>query len=217
MTDYVVARLNMVDGQLLPNKIVDERLIDAMGSVPREEFLPKALRGIAYVDEDLRVGEGRYLMEPMVFARMVQEAQIGPEDAVLDIGCLSGYSSTILSRLANVVMCLEQDIEFIEKANQVLVEQRADNAVVVTGALTQGYAAQGPYDVIVIEGCVSTVPQFLKDQLAEGGRLVGVEMVDGVGVASLYTCHHGDIGVRRLFDAHIPILPGFEPVIEFEF
>jgi len=217
MSEFATARTHMVDGQLLPNKVVDGQVIDAMSDIPREEFLPKALRSVAYVDEDLKVGDSRYLMEPMVFARMVQEAQIKPEDAVLDIGCLTGYSSAVLSRMANVVMCLEQDEAFANRANEILVELSVDNAVVVTGKLTEGYPAQGPYDVIVIEGGVSAVPQFILDQLAEGGRLVAIELVEGVGVASLYTCYHGDIGVRRLFDAQTPMLPGFEPVAEFQF
>ncbi|TDI61444.1 MAG: protein-L-isoaspartate O-methyltransferase [Alphaproteobacteria bacterium] len=217
MSDYAAARTHMVDGQLLPNKVLDRQVIDAMSDIPREEFLPKALRSVAYVDEDLKVAEGRYLMEPMVFARMVQEAKIQPEDAVLDIGCLTGYSSAVLSRMANVVMCLEEDEAMAERANKILVEKSADNAVVVTGSLAEGYAAQGPYDVIIIEGCVGAVPQFIIDQLAEGGRLLTVELVDGVGVASMYTCYHGDIGVQRLFDASSPLLPGFEPVTEFQF
>ena len=217
MSDQAAARLHMVDGQLLPNKILDERVIEAMGDIPRENFLPKALRSVAYVDEDLQIAPGRFLMEPMVFARLIQEAQIGSDDAVLDIGCLTGYSSAVLSRLANVVICLEQNAEFVATANDLLVEQTADNAVVIEGNLQEGYAAQGPYDVIVLEGCVASVPQFIKDQLAEGGRLLVVELVNGVGVASLYTNFHGDIGVRRLFDANIPVLPGFEPVPEFEF
>jgi protein-L-isoaspartate(D-aspartate) O-methyltransferase len=217
MSDFATARTHMVNGQILPNKVTDRRVIDAMSEIPREEFLPKSLRSVAYVDEDLGMGDGRYLMEPMIFARMVQEAQIKPDDAVLDVGCLTGYSGAVLSRMANVVMCLEENEDFAERANEILVEKSADNAVVVKGKLVEGYAAQGPYDVIFIEGCVGAVPPFILDQLAEGGRLLTVELVDGVGVASIYTCYHGDIGVRRLFDAQAPILPGFEPVTEFQF
>jgi protein-L-isoaspartate(D-aspartate) O-methyltransferase len=217
MSDYTAARNHMVDGQLLPNRLVDDRVIDGMRSTPREEFLPKSLRSVAYVDEDLALGGGRYLMEPMVFARMIQEANIGPDDAVLDIGCLLGYSSAVLASMCNVVMCLEEDEAMAEEATQLLVDCSADNAVVVTGSLREGYAAQGPYDVIVIEGCVEEVPNFIKDQLGEGGRLVCVEMVDGVGVASLYTSWHGDVGVRRLFNANTPVLPGFEKEAAFQF
>jgi len=116
MSDYTAARNHMVDGQLLPNRLVDDRVIDGMRSTPREEFLPKSLRSVAYVDEDLALGGGRYLMEPMVFARMIQEANIGPDDAVLDIGCLLGYSSAVLASMCNVVMCLEEDEAMAEEA-----------------------------------------------------------------------------------------------------
>ena len=217
MSDFAAAREHMVNGQLLPNKLTDDAVIKAMSTVPREEFLPKAMRPVAYVDEDLPIAEGRFLMEPMVFARLLQHAHIQPDDAVLDVGCLTGYSSAVLAQLSNVVMALEVDEDMAAHATDVLVEMGADNAVVVTGALDVGYPEQAPFDVIVIEGAVEEVPEALLNQLTPDGRLLAVELVDGVGVASLYTCKDGVKGVRRLFDANIPALPGFERDVAFEF
>ena len=94
--DYATARQNMVESQIRPNKVTDPELIDALRSLPRELFVPKAMRGIAYVDEDIAVAPDRYLMEPMVLARLLQEAAVAATDMVLDVGCCTGYSTAVL-------------------------------------------------------------------------------------------------------------------------
>ncbi len=209
MTDFAAARKQMVDSQLLPNKVTDASLIEAMGAVPREAFLPQALRGVAYVDEDMPVAPGRYVMEPMVFARLLQEAEVRKTDAVLDVGCATGYSAAVLARMASVVVAVEENPELVQQATANLAQAGADNAAVVAGPLTQGYPAQAPYDVIVLEGAVEEVPASLLDQLAEGGRLVAVIAGRGIGKATLYSRTGGIIGHRQLFDAGVPLLPGF--------
>ncbi|MEO3433174.1 protein-L-isoaspartate O-methyltransferase [Inquilinus sp. CAU 1745] len=218
MTDYTAARLNMVEGQVKPNRVTDGALLNAMANVPRELFVPAASRGIAYVDEDISIGGGRYLLEPMVFARLVQEARVGKEDVVLDIGCGTGYSTAVLARLANTVVALESDADFADRAGDLLSDLHVDNAVIVQGGLPAGHAAQGPYPVILINGAVAEVPQALFDQLADGGRLVTVLAGKGrVGRAVLYRRIGEIVSRRELFDASTPILPGFEPVPAFEF
>lgn len=209
MTDFAAARKQMVDSQLLPNRVTDARLIETMGAVARETFVPAALRGVAYVDDDLQVAPGRYIMEPMVFARLLQEAGVKKTDAVLDVGCATGYSAAILARLANVVVALEEDEALSEQASATLASADVVNAVAVTGRLSEGYAHQAPYDVIVLEGAVEHVPQRILDQLAEGGRLVAVIAGRGIGKAVLFTRSGGVIGRRELFDASTPMLPGF--------
>lgn len=218
MTDYTAARLNMVEGQVKPNRVTDGALLNAMANVPRELFVPAASRGIAYVDEDISIGGGRYLLEPMVFARLVQEAGVGKEDVVLDIGCGTGYSTAVLARLANTVVALESDADFADRAGDLLSDMNVDNAVIVKGGLPAGHAAQGPYPVILINGAVAEAPQALFDQLADGGRLVTVLAGKGrVGRAVLYRRIGEIVSRRELFDASTPLLPGFEPVPAFEF
>jgi len=217
-TDYTAARINMVEGQVRPNKVTDLRLVDAMLAVPRELFVPKALRGIAYVDEDIQVAPGRYLMEPMVLARLMQEAGIGATDVVLDIGCASGYSAAVLGRIAATVIALEQDADLANRATANLAGIGADNAVVVTGPLTAGWVKDQPYDVIMLDGAVAQVPDALLDQLNEGGRLVAVVCEDGrMGQARLYRKVAGMVAGRTLFDAAVRLLPGFEPRPGFQF
>jgi len=218
MSDFEQARSNMVDSQIRPNKVTDDRVLKAFGQVPREQFVPKSARGIAYVDEDISVGGGRYMAEPMILARLIQALNIGSADLVLDVGCNTGYSSTILSRLANTVVALEQDAGLAATATAVLAELSADNAVVVEGTLTEGYPSQGPYQAILINGSVAEVPAGFADQLIEGGRLATVMSQDGrMGTAVLMTKIDGHMSRRILFDAATPLTPGFEAAPSFVF
>lgn len=220
MTDFAAARLNMVESQVRVNGVTDERVIAAMDSLPRERFVPAARQSLAYMDENLRVTDSdpaRYLMEPRVFAKLVQLAEIGPDDLVLDIGCGTGYSTAVLSQLAGTVIGLESDEALAAQATTLLSDLGADNAVVVAGVLQEGHAAHAPYDVIFVNGMVSAVPEALQNQLRENGRLVVVEG-DGVSArARLYMRAGDSFSGRDVFDANIHFLPGFEPVASFVF
>jgi protein-L-isoaspartate(D-aspartate) O-methyltransferase len=209
MSDFEAARRSMVDSQLKPNQVVDTRVADAMAEVPRELFVPDGLADVAYVDEDLPIGPGRFLMEPVVFARLLQAAAIEPDDVVLDLGCGTGYSTVVLARLAATVVAMEPDAELRAQAEQTLTKMGADNAVIVDGDLTAGTPGQGPFDVIFLNGAVETIPDGLRDQLAEGGRLVAVKNADGIGKTMVFERQGALFSTRELFDAAIPLLPGF--------
>jgi protein-L-isoaspartate(D-aspartate) O-methyltransferase len=216
--DYAAARFNMVEGQIKPNKVTNFALLNAMANIPRELFVPASARGIAYVDEDIRIADGRYLVEPMVLARLIDHAAIEPGDIVLDIGCGTGYSSAVLGKLASAVVAVESDPDLAARATELLPQIGVDNAVVVEGALREGYPGQAPYQAILINGSVAEVPESLTDQLADGGRLVVVVADrDGVGRATLYQRTGRALSRRALFDASTPYLPGFEPKPAFQF
>lgn len=217
MTHFDVARHNMVESQLKPNKVTDDRLIGVMATLPREQFLTQSLKGVAYVDEDIQVAPGRFMMEPAPFARMVQEAKIGPKDIVLEIGCGAGYSTAVLARLAASVIAVESDSGLAKRATENLAAAGIDNAVVVEGALAEGYSRQSPYQVIFVNGAVEMVPQRILDQVAEGGRLIGVERTQSGSQAVLFTRIGGLVGKRPLFDANVPLLPGFKAPAGFVF
>lgn len=217
--DYAKARRNMVDGQIRTNKVIDTAIVAAFASIPREAFLPAAVKPLAYFDEDLPLGNGRFLMEPMVFARLLQAAAITPADVVLDIGCLMGYSAAVIARLAAMVIGIEVDADRVDDATMTLTDIRINNVAVVTRELAEGYAEQGPYQVIVLEGAVADVPRGLLAQLTEGGRLVAVVRPDpmATGHAVLYV-RSGDVFAHRvLFDANCNYLPGFAPKPQFVF
>jgi protein-L-isoaspartate(D-aspartate) O-methyltransferase len=212
MIDQAIARQNMVESQIRPNSVTDWRIIDAMSAVPRELFLPAEHRSIAYMDEDVEFAPGRYVMEPRVFARMVQLAGIEDGSLVLDIGCGYGYSSAILARLAGTVVALEDDETLANEASELLADQGVDNVAVIAGSLSAGLATEGPYDAIVINGEVSTVPQDLLAQLKDGGRLVAVVASRGIGKACVFQRSGETFSDRIGFDASASGLPGFEAV-----
>jgi protein-L-isoaspartate(D-aspartate) O-methyltransferase len=215
--DFSQARQNMIEGQLRPNRVSDPALLGALASVPREHFLPPALRAIAYVDDDIPLGNGRFLIEPLVLSRLLQSASIRPTDKVLDIACATGYSTALLARLAAQVIGLESDAELARQAAANLQTLGIANAQVVMGDLAAGHPAKAPYDIILIGGAVTQVPQALQNQLAEGGRLLTVFNNGPAGTARLMQKVSGAVSSRPLFDAGTPLLHGFEPAIQFAF
>ena len=214
--DYKAARHMMVEAQLRTNRVITPELIEALESVPRETFVPRQMAGGAYVDGAVPIGNGRSLMEPMVFGRLLQTAAIKDSDVVLDVGCASGYSAAVLSHVASTVVALEVDSELAGRASANLAQLGVDNVAVVTGPLTEGDAAHGPYDVIIIEGQIPAVSKALLDQLAEGGRLLAVlDEGAGPGRATLFTRFGGAVSHRVIFDATAGRLPGFAAPIPF--
>jgi protein-L-isoaspartate(D-aspartate) O-methyltransferase len=217
MSDFAAARLHMVQNQLQPNKVTDNRVAAALSNVPRERFVPDAVAGVAYLDEDIEIASGRFIMEPMVLARLLQAADAQPGDLALDVGCGSGYSSAVLAQLVGTVVALESDEALTTRATAVLAELGVDSAVVVSGALAEGQAEQGPYNLILLGGSVPAVPQSLQDQLDDDGRLLAVVDQNGVGVATMITRRGDKFLSEPLFDAMIPPLPGFEQISGFVF
>lgn len=215
--DYARTRLNMVNNQLRPNRVDDPNVLSAMGEVPRERFLPTALRGVAYADEDLRLPDGGWLIEPLVLARLIQAAEVRPTDVVLVIGCSTGYAGVVLSRLAATVILVEP-----EAAAQA-VEGRLDDlgvdnvAVVVSDNPAGGHPSQAPFDVIVVVGSVARVPPALLEQIGESGRIVAVIDDGRIGKATLFTKLHGVVGQREVCDAQIPPCPGLVSSAGFAF
>ena len=178
MTDFAAQRRMMVDGQVRTADVTDLRLLAAMLELPRERFFPEEKASLAYLDLDTPVSAPgqpvRRLLKPMVLAKMIQAAGIGPTDHVLDVGCASGYSTALLAHLAGSVVGLEEDAALARQAAEALSLAGLSNAKIVTGPLARGCAGEGPYDVILLQGSAEVVPPALFDQLREGGRLVGV-------------------------------------------
>src|SRR5437773_9346872 len=219
MTNFALARRNMIDSQLRPNRVTDARLLAAVGELPRERFLPEAMRAVAYSDEDVPLGNGRYLMEPMVLARLIQALQADPDDdRALVVASGRGYGAALLVRLAASVVAVESDPLMATAAEQTAKELGIDGIRQTVGPLEEG-ARPGPYDVILIEGAVQLVPQAIFDQLADGGRLTAVVAgpPGALGVAELFVKEGGAISRRALFDAGTPSLPGFAPPPRFTF
>jgi protein-L-isoaspartate(D-aspartate) O-methyltransferase len=217
MTDYARARTNMVESQLRTNKVGDPALLKAFHAIAREDFVPAPLKSAAYLDEDLPLGNRRFLMEPMILARLVQEAEIRPADKVLEVGCGTGYGAALLSRLGGEIVALEADPVLAAAARAALAG--FPKVTVVEQALPGGCPAEAPYDVILLGGAVPSIPPALLDQLAPGGRLVAVIRPAGEapGEAVIMERVGGGFSRRSFCDAGSKPLPGFAPAPEFSF
>jgi protein-L-isoaspartate(D-aspartate) O-methyltransferase len=221
MSGFPIARQKMVDGQVRPSDVTDIRIIDAMLAVPREAFVPPGKQAMAYLDIDLDVSEGssekRYLIKPVVTAKMLQAAEIRDTDNVLVVGCATGYSAAIVAKLAARVTATEGDASLAATAKDVLARLGFANVTVRATAAGEGDAADAPYDVIVLNGATEVTPDQLYRQLRDGGRLVGVFAMMQPQRATLVTHSHYDFGTRALFDAAVPILPGLGRLPAFIF
>lgn len=210
MDSIELARHNMVASQLLPNKVTDEAVIAAFETVDRHLFVPEYKRGLAYMDASIPFGHHRFLVQPTISARLLQLAEIKNTDVVLDIACGTGYSTMVISKLAKKVIGLESDNDLAGEANCLLQQMDVDNAIIMTSDLVEGHADGGPYDVIMINGAVEEIPEDLLKQLADGGRLVTVQVVSGLIKHALLIKKSGKIITKQEgFDAAIDVLPEF--------
>ena len=220
-TSYAQARNNMVDGQVRPNKVIDPRIIRAMRTLPRERFVPPQAVPLAYADEDVPVGNGRVLLEPMVIARLVQLARVRDGERVLVVGAGAGYGAAVMAACGGVVTALEEDPALLEIAHRVLPDA-APGVVVLAGPLLEGAPHGAPWDVIMIEGAVTAIPPGIANQLrAPGGRLVTVLDQNqgglGQGVLAEPSVPGAKLRERAHFDCATPLLRPLVAAPVFQF
>jgi len=209
MTDYALRRSVMVDTQVRPNDVTKYPVIAAMLDVPRELFVPEALREVAYVGEGVPLAPGRVLAEPRTLAKLADALAPEPGERVLVVGAGTGYSAAVMARMAGKVTALEEDEGLAARARTALREAGAEGVEVVTGPLAAGWPAGAPYDVILIDGGVETVPAAISAQLAPGGRIGAVFMEGALGTARIGHVAGGQAVWRFAFNATAPVLPGF--------
>ncbi len=217
---YDIARQAMIDSQVHPMGVVNEKLLDIMGIIPREAFVPDNMQGICYCDEDIEICEGRYLMEPSVLARMIQALEPKENQVALTIGSGIGYNAAILSHMVSTVVALEDEQALIVSAQESWDALSYCNIAGVTGDLTKGVPEHAPFDIIIINGAVTEIPQDIKNQLSVGGRLVALVKPAGQKIAKATLVERTQEDVFSdvvLFDAGTPYLKGFEPKNKFVF
>lgn len=207
MVDFERARKVMLDNQIRPSGVTDRRVLKTLGRIPRENFVPESRRELAYIDDVHQLNTGgvpRLLSSPAPFAKLIQLADIGERDKVLDLPCGSGYSTAVLADLAGEVIGLESEDDLARMATDNLSALGIGNARVLRGDIGQGAAAEGPFDVIVLEGAVEAVPEALFAQLKDGGRLVTLLRQGAVAVAHLYVRSGESVASRAEFNASLP-------------
>jgi protein-L-isoaspartate(D-aspartate) O-methyltransferase len=209
MSEFATRRVMMVDTQVRPSDVTKFPIIDAMLTVPRETFVPDDKREAAYVGENLSLAPGRVVLEARTMAKLLDALDIQPKELVLDVGCGLGYSAAVIARLAETVVAVEEDETLAAEAQRLLSEEGVDNAIVVTGKLSEGSVKCAPYDVITIEGGVELVPEAILAQLKDGGRIGAIFMEGAVGTARVGYKSGGKVTWRSMFNASAPVLAGF--------
>jgi protein-L-isoaspartate(D-aspartate) O-methyltransferase len=220
MADFAALRQRMVDNQIRPSEVTDHDVIRAFLAVPREMFAAPAERPFAYADRELKMSASapnRRMMDPVRLARLVHALPRGPETKAMVVGCGSGYSVAILSKLVGSIVAVEEDRTLAAMAREILAALGAGNVSVVEGRLVDGYPDRAPYDAILVDGAVEVLPDALVTQLKPGGLLATIERDDHVSRAMLYEKVGNDTTKWPLFDAWATLLPGFERRREFVF
>lgn len=215
MTDFAARRTTMVDTQVRPSDVTKFPIIDAMLSIAREEYVPDGKREAAYVGENIALDENRVILEPRTLAKMLDALDIQPDELVLDLGCGLGYSAAVLASLSDFVIAVEEDERRANEAQEILSAQGVDNVAVVAGPLAEGNEKNGPYDVIMVQGAVETVPSRILDQLKDGGRMACIFADGMLGTAKIGYKIDGEMVWRHGFSAGAPVVTGFEAPRDF--
>ncbi len=222
MSSSSSARQNMLKSQILTGHVLNSHVLDALQATPRESFVPAQYQGVAYIDEEIPLGNGRFLLEPLAFARMLEHAAITKQQTVLVVACGSGYSAVIAGQLARQVIAVEENPTLAAQAKQHLTN--VTNAQFIESSLVAGAPQHAPYDIILIEGAIEYLPQALADQLKEGGRLLAFEQLSakhigtsGANVLVEYKKIHNHLYRAVICDASVALLSGFSKPAMFAF
>ena len=217
--DFKIARKNMVENQIRANKVTSLNVINAFLDVPREKFVPDALQEISYVDEDIQLSRNRFMMKPMILARLFQSLNLKGNENILHVGSNSGYGSAILSRMCSSVISLESDKKLFETSIHTFSNMGFDNVVPLHGSMENGVEKEAPFDIIFIEGSIETEPKSLFSQLNENGKLIAIirPVNIKIGKAKLFFKISNEIGLENLFDAQVSKLSIFKSKTKFSF
>lgn len=216
--DFANARRIMVDSQIRPNDVTDPALVSAFLNVAREAYVPSSRKTVAYSELEIETSPGRALWTPRDLAKMLKALAVEADDIALIVGAGAGYEAALLGHLVETAIGLEDNEEIVSQTSDRLAAQGVDRAVIVQGELGKGLPGQGPFDVVLVNGMVETVPDAWLDQLSEGGRLgVIVEEDAGLGRARLYTRAGDVVSYRSVFEATPPKFEAFNAVERFAF
>ena len=212
---------NMIDRQLKPIGVNNELILDAFKNIPRELFLDKDKKSIAYHEGNIQIKEGRWLLSAGLIGRLIHSVSVSKEDVILEIGSCTGYATAVLEKLSSLVVGVEEDAELRTKANELLSKIGADSSIVIKGDHSLGSIKSAPYDKIFIFGSVQAIPDVLFSQLADNGRIIcGIKdknNFQSYGKAVVFKKNKGIVSSSTVFNVNIPAMSGFDQNCVFEF
>lgn len=220
MTDMEIktARFNMVEQQIRPWEVFDKRVLDMMGEAPRHEYVPPAYRNLAFADMHIPLGKDREMMSPKVEARLLQALEILPTDKILEVGTGCGYLTSLLAELGGHVHSVDTDAEMSTLASVNLVAHAVDNVSLEVGNAAKGWDTHQPYDVVLVNGALPTLPQSLCENLTIGGRLIAIvgkpPVMEALLIQRVGESNWSDVA---LFETDLRLLPGTEEPDQFVF
>ena len=215
--DTYLENKNMIDGQVKPLSNIEPSILEALYNIDRKDYIPENFRDFSYSEKNVYVGNGRYLPKPAITAKLLSALKVETLETVLIIGSGTGYSAAITSKIAETVICIEEDQDLITFSESIASSNSMNNIVFIKNKLSKGYIDQGPYSCILIEGGVEEVPNIILDQIAEGGKLVTVIMQNDTGSAIKYSRKNNQIISQFLFSIEAPSLKSFEKAKKFIF
>lgn len=218
MSDFVIMRHNMVEGQILPENVTHPLLLNALRTISREKFVPHQLARIAYMDTHFSIKKDRFLLRPATLARLLEALNPQPSDNILYIAAGTGYGPALLNHMVAHIIALDSDETLTQEAERLVNKLNLSSIQVVLGSLVEGWEKEAPYDKILIEGCVEYIPMKLASQLQEGGQLITILGHKGKErIAVKIERKQGVFTENYLFDAFAPRLPSFQEEKMFVF
>ena len=215
--DTYLENKNMIDGQVKPLSNIEPSILEALYNIDRKDYVPENFKDFSYSEKNIYIGNGRYLPKPAITAKLLSALKVETSETVLIIGSASGYSAAITSKIAETVICIEEDQDLITFSESIASSNSMNNIVFIKNKLSKGYIDQGPYSCILIEGGIEEVPNIILDQIAEGGKLVTVIMQNDTGSAIKYSRKNNQIISQFLFSIEAPSLKSFEKAKKFKF
>ena len=215
--DTYLENKNMIDGQVKPLSNIESSILEALYNIDRKDYVPENFKDFSYSEKNIYIGNGRYLPKAAITAKLLSALKVETSETVLIIGSATGYAAAITSKIAETVICIEEDQDLIKFAETIASINSTNNIVFINNQLIKGYIDQGPYSCILIEGGIEEVPNIILDQIAEGGKLVTVIMQNDTGSAIKYSRKNNQIISQFLFSIEAPSLKSFEKAKKFKF
>ena len=207
----------MVLGQIKPLSNISQNILEALYGIDRKDYTPIELRDFSYIEKNIHIGKNRYLLKPAITAKLLSALEVEGAETILIISSTTGYSAALASKIAETVICIEEDSDLLDFSEKIAIANSMNNIVFIKNELNKGYPDQGPYTCILIEGAIEEEPKLIIDQLADGGRLVTILNDNENGSAIKYSKINGQITSQFLFSMDAPVLESFKKSKKFNF